>query len=229
MPELNIEVLYEDNHLIAVNKPYGMLVQTDGSNDMSLEEVTRDFIREKYNKPGNVFCGVIHRLDRPVSGTILMAKTSKGLERMNALFRERKVEKTYWALVADKPEKEEDTLFHYLLKDTTKNRTSVHTKKLAGSVYAELSYKLIGRVAGHYLLEVKPVTGRPHQIRAQLARIGCSIVGDTKYRFPKRNKEGYICLHSRSLSFIHPIKKEPVYIEANVPFQAPMWQKFREF
>ncbi len=208
------DVIFEDNHLIAVNKHPGDLVQEDDGGDLPLDEMIKAYIGKKYDKPGAVFLGVIHRIDRPVSGVCLFARTSKALERMNKLFSERKVEKTYWALVEGRPEEREGTLVHYLLKDTTTNKTKAYKKEHSGSVRAELHYKTLTIYKHYSLLEVKPVTGRPHQIRVQLASLGTPILGDLKYGSKAATEDKSICLHSRSLEFLHPVKQDKVYIKA---------------
>lgn len=221
------EVVYEDNHLIAVNKKAGVLVQSDETGDTPLDEMVKDYLREKYDKPGNVFAGVIHRIDRPVTGLVLLAKTSKALERMNKLFREKNIEKIYWAVVTATPPAEEEQLVHWLAKDRSRNVTKAHKKEVTDSQLAELSYKLIGGIAQKYLLEVKPVTGKPHQIRVQLSTVGSPIMGDVKYGAPSPNKDGSINLHARQLKFIHPVKNVPISITASLPKTQP-WQSFLE-
>ena len=217
--------LYEDNHLIIVNKPAGALVQGDETGDEALGEEVKAYIKRKYKKPGDVFLGVIHRLDRPVSGALIFARTSKGLERMNKLFRDREIQKTYWALTKCKPQELEGELVHYLKKDGSTNKVSAYSSEKKGGQKAILNYKLIGRFAEYYLLEVKPLTGRPHQIRVQLAKMGCPIFGDVKYGGEKSNDRFAIYLHSREVSFIHPIKKEPVRITAKTP-NDQIWKLF---
>lgn len=217
--------LYEDNHLIIVNKPAGALVQGDETGDEALGEEVKAYIKRKYKKPGDVFLGVIHRLDRPVSGALIFARTSKGLERMNKLFRDREIQKTYWALTKNKPQELEGELVHYLKKDGSTNKVSAYSSDKKGGQKAILNYKLIGRFAEYYLLEVKPLTGRPHQIRVQLAKMGCPIFGDVKYGGEKSNDRFAIYLHSREVSFIHPIKKEPVRITAKTP-NDQIWKLF---
>jgi 23S rRNA pseudouridine1911/1915/1917 synthase len=214
---MDLEVIYEDNHIIAINKRSGMIVQSDPSGDMPMDEMVKLYIKEKYNKPGAVFCGIVHRIDRPVSGVVLFAKTSKAQERLNEMFKHREMNKTYWALVKNNPPKTQDTLIHYLIKDRTKNITKAFEKDGKDRLESELSYKVIGQTDSFKLLEVKPVTGRPHQIRVQLASIGCPIRGDRKYGFQRANPDLSINLHARKIEFIHPVKKEPISIEAPFP------------
>ncbi|WP_432708287.1 RluA family pseudouridine synthase [Pedobacter sp.] len=228
MPVSEKDILFEDNHLIAVNKRAGDIVQVDETGDESLDEMVKKYIAIKYNKPNEVFLGVMHRLDRPVSGVILFARTSKALSRMNDVFKNREVKKTYWAVVRNKPAALSGTLVHYLLKNTQKNVVTAHAKEVPGSQRAELSYKLIGELGGYYLLEVDPLTGRSHQIRVQLASMGCPIVGDNKYGYPRGSRKGSICLHARKLQFIHPVKKEPVTIFAKLPVDG-FWERFENF
>jgi 23S rRNA pseudouridine1911/1915/1917 synthase len=219
-------VLYEDNHLIAVSKRAGVLVQGDQTGDVPLLDLLKAYIKEKYEKPGEVFLGTVHRLDRPVSGLVLFARTSKALERMNELFRTRNVQKTYWAAVGKRPPVEEGTLRHWLVKNEANNTVKAFARETPGSQHAELDYKLVGRQEDLYLLEVNPLTGRPHQIRVQLASMGCPIAGDVKYGFPQGNADGSILLHSRALYFVHPVKKEPLRIEAPLP-ASEGWKRFR--
>ena len=228
MPVSDKDILFEDNHLIAVNKRAGDIVQVDETGDESLDEMVKKYIAIKYNKPSDVFLGVMHRLDRPVSGVILFARTSKALARMNDVFKNREVKKTYWAVVRNKPAALSGTLVHYLLKNTQKNVVTAHVKEVAGSQRAELSYKIIGELGGFYLLEVDPLTGRSHQIRVQLASMGCPIVGDNKYGYPRGSRKGSICLHARRLQFTHPVKKEPINIFAKLPVDG-FWERFEEF
>lgn len=211
------EVLFEDNHLIAVNKRSGDIVQGDKTGDVPLPEIIKEWLKVKYGKPGNVFCGVIHRLDRPVSGVVLFAKTSKGLSRMTEQFREKETNKTYWAIVKNKPAVPEGKLVHYLLKDEKSNKSKAFDKEIKGSKRAELLYKLIASGENYHLLEVNLLTGRHHQIRAQLAKMGCSIKGDLKYGSERSNRDGSISLHSRQLSFVHPVSKETITLTAPVP------------
>ena len=222
-------VLFEDNHLLVVNKATGVLVQGDETGDKPLVELCKEYIKEKYNKPGAVFLGVVHRLDRPVSGVVVFARTSKSLERMNALFREKETKKTYLAIVKNKPRKDSDTLIHWLLKDEKKNKTTFFTKETQGALRSELSYKVLGTAQSHWLLQVNPITGRPHQIRVQLASMGCPIRGDVKYGYEHGNPdERSINLHARSLEFIHPVKKESVKFEAPLPDDG-FWKYFSSF
>ena len=219
------KVLYEDNHLLVVNKSAGVLVQGDETGDVPLVELCKEYIKKKYNKPGAVFLGVVHRLDRPVSGVVVLARTSKALERMNALFRDRETKKIYLAIVRRKPANEQDTLIHWLKKDEKKNKTTAFTRETGDALRSELSYQIIGHAAGHWLLEVNPITGRPHQIRVQLASINCPIKGDLKYGDDEPNEDGSICLHARALEFIHPVKKEALICKAPVPDVA-FWKHF---
>lgn len=219
------QILYEDNHLLVVNKPAGSLVQGDRTGDLPLVEVCRQYIKEKYDKPGAVFLGVVHRLDRPVSGVLVFARTSKALDRMNKLFRNRSVRKIYWALVSHKPLLPEGQLVHWLRKDTVKNITTAYSKEVTGSKRAELRYKLLHKEAGGYLLEVEPLTGRSHQIRVQLAELGCPIQGDIKYGYPHPNTDGNISLHARRLTFVHPVRKETLNLVADLPRQKS-WEQF---
>lgn len=219
------DVLYEDNHLIAINKRAGDIVQVDETGDEPLDEKVKKYIAKKYNKPNGAFLGVVHRLDRPVSGVILFAKTSKALERINLMFKSREMHKTYYAVVRNKPYPEAGNLIHWLVKNPQKNVTKAHDREVQGSQRSELNYKLVGELNGYYLIEVDPITGRPHQIRVQLSTLGCPIVGDNKYGYPRGSLRKSICLHARRLQFIHPIKKEPILITAPLP-QDGFWEKF---
>ena len=211
------EVLYEDNHLLIVNKASGVLVQGDETGDVPLVDLCKQYIKQKYDKPGEVFLGVVHRLDRPVSGVVALARTSKSLERMNTLFRERETMKTYWAIVGKAPAKNEGTLVHWLVKDERKNKTTAYMNGNNGGLRSELHYKVIANLNSSWLIEVNPVTGRPHQIRVQLASMGCVIRGDVKYGDKSPNDDGSICLHARQLEFVHPVKKENLIVKATLP------------
>ena len=190
-----MEVLYEDNHIIAINKQPSDIVQGDKTGDTPLSEKVKLFLKNKYNKPGEVFLGVTHRIDRPVSGVVIFAKTSKALERINKMFREKEIQKTYWAVVKNKPSKNEDVLVHFLKKNEAKNISKAFPSDKSGALRSELSYKLIASIDNYHLLEVKPLTGRHHQIRVQLSTIGSPIKGDIKYGFPRTNSDGSIHLH----------------------------------
>lgn len=220
-----LQILYEDNHLLAINKSAGVLVQGDSTGDVPLVELAKDYIKHKYNKPGAVFLGVVHRIDRPVSGVVVFARTSKSLTRMNELFREKETRKTYWALVKTKPTQSSATLIHWLVKDEQKNKTTAYIKPRADGLKSELSYKLIGSKDGLYLLEVNPVTGRPHQIRVQLASMGCVIAGDVKYGYEYPLPDASIALHARQLEFVHPVKKITMAIKASLP-EVSWWKPF---
>lgn len=210
-------VLYEDNHVIIVNKAPGEIVQGDKTGDKPLSDIVKEYLRVKYNKPGNVFCGVIHRLDRPTSGVLVFAKTSKALSRLNELFREDKVAKTYWAIVKNCPPKEEDTLTHYLIKNEKINKSTAYRTEKPRTKKAVLHYRLLATSRNYHLLEIGLETGRHHQVRVQLAKIGCPIKGDLKYGAERSNPDGSISLHARSISFIHPVSKERISITAPVP------------
>lgn len=225
MAKAPFHVLYEDNHLLVVNKSAGILVQGDSSGDATLLDFGKRYVKEKYNKPGDVFLGLVHRIDRPVSGVVVLARTSKALERMNALFRGRETIKIYWAIVRNKPSLPEGSLTHWLKKDELRNKTTAYNKEVAGSLKAELNYKLIAMKSDYYLLQVNPITGRPHQIRVQLSMMGCVIVGDVKYGDDSANQDGSICLHARSLAFVHPVKKEKVTVTAPLP-DIGLWKNF---
>jgi 23S rRNA pseudouridine1911/1915/1917 synthase len=220
-----LSVLYEDNHLLVINKPAGVLVQGDKTGDIPLVEIAKEYIGAKYHKPGAVFLGVVHRLDRPVSGVVLFARTSKALERMNALFRNKQTKKTYWAITDRKPQLQEGTLVHWLVKDEVKNKTTAYKTEHPESSRSELHYKLIDEANGFYLIEVNPITGRPHQIRVQLASIGCVIIGDVKYGSKIPSEDGSIALHARQLQFQHPVQKTNVEILARLP-ENEWWKAF---
>lgn len=220
-----LAILFEDNHLIAVNKPSGILVQGDKTGDLCLADMVKLYLKDKYQKPGNVFAGVSHRIDRPVSGVVLLAKTSKALERLNLLFKERRVQKTYWAVVKNLPNPPQATLVHYLIKNEQTNKTKAFLTEKRQTKRAELSYRLLAASNTLYLLEVLPLTGRHHQIRAQLAAIGCPIKGDVKYGFDRPNPDASIHLHARSLILEHPVQKTPLTITAPTPDEK-IWNLF---
>jgi len=219
------EIIYEDNHIIAVYKRSSDLAQGDKTGDVSLDTEVKKYLAEKYKKPGEVFLGVVHRLDRPVSGVILYARTSKALERLNEMFREKQVKKTYLAIVKERPPDDEAKITHFLKKNETQNKSYVYDTEVKGSKEASLTYRLKGRSEKYYLLEIELHSGRHHQIRAQLAKIGCPIKGDLKYGFPRSNEDGGISLFARKLEFIHPVKKEPVTIIAHFP-EGDIWSVF---
>ena len=228
---MKLQVIYEDNHLIAVNKPAGILVQGDETGDRPLDDMVKEYIKIRYGKPGDVFLGVCHRIDRPVSGAVIFARTSKALERVNKLFADREVYKTYWAIVNERPDPLSGTLTHFLAKDRDRNITKVlegPSRRHPDAKEAELTYELIASLGNQHLLEVHPTTGRSHQIRAQLATIGCKIRGDVKYGAPKANTDGSICLHCRSMRFIHPVTKVEIEVEADIP-NTPIWKMFAQF
>lgn len=211
------DILFEDNHIIAINKKPSQIVQGDKTGDIPLSEIIKQFIKEKYNKPGNVFLGVTHRIDRPVSGLVLFAKTDKALSRLNKMFQDKTITKTYLAIVENKPPKDKDTLIHYLKKNQSKNITTAFNKEVPNSQYSELDYKLIKTLDNYFVLEINPKTGRPHQIRVQLASIGCSIKGDVKYKAKRGNNDKSICLHAYKINLIHPVSKEELTITAPLP------------
>jgi 23S rRNA pseudouridine1911/1915/1917 synthase len=222
------EVVYEDNHLLGVNKHSGLLVQGDKTGDQTLADFVKDWLKHTYQKPGNVFCGIIHRIDRPVSGLVIVAKTSKGLERMNALFRDRKVEKVYLAVVEGQPAQPEGRLVHWLLKDPEANKSTAYLRAVPNALEAVLSYQLACPVRkGYSLLMVKPTTGRPHQIRVQLASMGTPIAGDLKYGSKQALPDQSIALHAFRAAFVHPVKQEAIQLQAPVPEQSP-WILFKE-
>ena len=220
-----MRIIFEDNHLLVINKDAGVLVQGDKTGDTPLSDLAKAYVKEKYQKPGEVFMGVIHRIDRPVSGLVLMARTSKALERMNEQFKNREIEKKYLAVVRNRPVANAGNLVHWLIKNPETNVTKAYEKEVPNSMRSELNYKLIGELDGFYLLEVNPITGRPHQIRVQLASMSCPIVGDNKYGYPRGNKDKSICLHAHSVKFMHPVKKEEMQLFAALP-QDNFWQKF---
>jgi len=221
----NLEVLYEDNHLIAVNKKNSDIVQGDKTKDTPLSEVVRQYVKEKYNKPGNVYLGVIHRLDRPVSGVVIFSKTSKALSRMNELFKKKDIQKTYWAVVENGPNKPAETIVHYLVKNQEKNKSMAFPNERKNSKRAELDYKLVGKGNKYWFLEVLPKTGRHHQIRVQLSKIGCIIKGDLKYGAKRSNKNSGIHLHARKVEFTHPVSGDNIIIIAPPPEEI-LWNEF---
>ena len=214
---MDFQVLYEDNHILVANKPNNMLVQPDTTGDVALEDLAKQYIKVKYNKPGAVFLNAVHRIDRPVSGVVVFARTSKALARLNEQFRSKEIKKTYWAIVKNRPEIEAATLENYIRRDAKKNKSFVCQKDSKDAKLARLSYKLIASSENYHLLEIDLHTGRHHQIRCQLAHIGCPIKGDLKYGAERSNKDGGISLHARSVEFIHPVTKEPIKITAPVP------------
>ena len=218
-------VVYEDNHIIVVNKTSSEIVQGDKTGDTPLSEMVKQYLKEKYNKPGNVFIGVTHRLDRPVSGLVVFAKTSKALPRLNEMFRNGEVKKTYWAIVKECPKETEGELVHYLVRNEKQNKSYAYDKEVKISKKAVLHYKLIGHSQNYYLLEVDLKTGRHHQIRCQLAKMGCPIKGDLKYGFPRSNPDGSICLHARTVQFVHPVSKEMIQLTAPVT-EGNLWNGF---
>ena len=219
------EILYEDNHIIAVYKRSSDLAQGDKTGDAPLDVEIKKYLAEKYKKTGEVFLGVVHRLDRPVSGVMLFARTSKALARLNEMFRTKQVKKTYLAIVKERPPEEEATITHYLKKNEVQNKSYVYDTEVKGSKEASLTYRLIGRSEKYYLLEIELHSGRHHQIRAQLAKIGCPVKGDLKYGFARSNEDGGISLFARRLEFMHPVKKEPVTIIAHFP-EGDIWPAF---
>jgi len=223
----SLEILYEDNHLIAVNKPPGALSQGDKTGDDPLGEEVKQYLKIKYHKPGEVFLGVVHRLDRPVSGVIIFAKTSKSLARMNKIFQEKASQKTYWAIVKQRPPAKEGILIHYLKKNEKTNTSRAYIQEIPGSKKAELSYHILCQMDHYIGLEILPATGRHHQIRAQLSSIGCPIKGDLKYGFPRSNEGGFIHLHARKLSFTHPVSNKAITIIADPPTD-PLWDRMRQ-
>lgn len=220
----NLQILYEDNHIIVVNKRVGDIVQGDKTGDKPLSDVVKEFLKEKYQKPGEVFLGTVHRLDRPTTGIVLFAKTSKALTRLNEMFKNHNLSKIYWALVKNKPNKTEDTLTHYLKRNPKNNTSKAYAKEVPDSKKAVLKYKVLKSLDNYYLLEIELLTGRHHQIRSQLSAIGSPIKGDLKYGFDRSNPNGGINLHARKLSFIHPVSKETIEIIADLP-QENLWEK----
>lgn len=222
-----MQVIYEDNHIIVVSKRSGEIVQGDKTGDEPLSETVKQWIKEKYQKPGNVFLGVVHRLDRPVSGLVVFAKTSKALSRLNEMFRVGNVHKTYWALTKNRPAKEEGTLEHWLVRNEKQNKSYAYDREVKNSKKAILHYKVIGATDRYTLIEVQLMTGRHHQIRCQLAKMGCPIKGDLKYGADRSNPDGSISLLSRHVEFIHPVSKEAISLDAPLP-DDPLWQALAE-
>ena len=224
---LEENILFEDNHLIIINKLPSQIVQGDKTGDKPLSDLVKDYIKVKYKKSGEVFLGVVHRLDRPVSGAVIFARTSKSLTRINAHIKNREINKTYWAVVKNKPPKESDTLVSFLRRDEARNKSFITGENTKNAQQASLSYKMIGSSDNYYLLEIDLHTGRHHQIRAQLAGIGCPIKGDLKYGYPRSNTDGSIHLHARKLHFIHPVTLNPVTVFASAP-NDPVWNYFEQ-
>ena len=213
----NLQILHEDNHIIVVNKRVGDIVQGDKTGDKPLSEIVKEYIKEKYNKPGEVFLGVVHRLDRPTTGIVVFARTSKALERLNKMFSNRETEKTYWAVVKNKPPQLQDKLLHFLKRNEKNNTSKAHLKEVPDSKLASLEYKIIKELNNYFVLEINLHTGRHHQIRAQLQAIDCPIKGDLKYGFDRSNPDGGIHLHARQLAFEHPVSKEKIALIAPTP------------
>ncbi|MBR5802970.1 MAG: RluA family pseudouridine synthase [Bacteroidaceae bacterium] len=218
-------VIYEDNHIIVVNKSSSEIVQGDKTGDVPLSEMVKAYLKEKYQKPGNVFVGVTHRLDRPVSGLVIFAKTSKALSRLNEMFRTSDVHKVYWAIVKDAPKNPEGELVHWLVRNEKQNKSYAYEREVKDSKKAVLRYRTIGRSDNYSLLEVELLTGRHHQIRCQLAKMGCPIKGDLKYGAARSNPDGSICLHARRVHFVHPVSKMPIELEAPLP-AGNLWKAF---
>ena len=223
---MKLEVIYEDNHLIAVNKKSSDIVQGDKTGDKPLSDYVKDYIKEKYNKPGEVYLGVAHRIDRPTSGVVVFARTSKALTRLNKMFQEKKVQKTYWAVTKKAPPKTTETLTHWLKRNTKQNKSYANPKPVNEGKESSLTYTLVGKGDNFHYLEIKPHTGRHHQIRTQLCFIGCPIKGDLKYGAKRSNKNASIHLHAREIEFIHPVKKEPIIITANPDINDSIWKDF---
>ncbi len=223
---MDLDILYEDNHLVIVNKKPGQIVQGDATGDTPLGDYVAEYIRVKYNKPGKAFIGLPHRLDRPTSGIVIFTRTSKALSRMTELFKKREIQKTYWAVSPNKPEPAKGRLEHYLRKKPKQNKSYAVSKGTQGSQFAALSYTYLRSTDRYHLIEVDLETGRHHQIRTQLSTIGCPLKGDLKYGAPRPNKDRSIHLHSRSVSFVHPIKNQPVHLIANPP-DDPVWNALK--
>ena len=222
-----MKVVYEDNHIIIVNKESGEIVQGDKSGDQPLSEFVKAYIKQKYNKPGNVFLGVTHRLDRPVSGLVVFARTSKALARLNDMFRNGEIHKTYWAITQKCPEPSEGTLTHWITRNTQQNKSYAHDREVPNSKQAILNYRLIGKTDNYHLLEIQLMTGRHHQIRCQLSAVGMPIKGDLKYGARRSNADGSISLHARRVEFVHPVSKERIMVEAPVPNEK-LWEALAE-
>ncbi|MDR0370753.1 MAG: RluA family pseudouridine synthase [Prevotellaceae bacterium] len=221
-------IIYEDNHIIAVNKTGSEIVQGDKTGDTPLCELVKQYIKEKYNKSGDVFLGVTHRLDRPVSGVVLFARTSKALSRLNELFKKNEIKKTYWAIVKNLPEKTEDRLVHYLIKNEQTNKSTAYDVERPATKKAILNYRLVASSQKYHLLEIDLETGRHHQIRAQLAKIGSPVKGDLKYGFSRSNPNGGVSLHARAIEFIHPVSKDAIHITAPVPENDALWKEMEK-
>lgn len=222
-----MNVIYEDNHIILVCKASSEIVQGDKTGDRPLSENIKQYIKDKYNKPGNVFLGVTHRLDRPVSGLVLFARTSKALSRLNEMFKNKDIKKTYWAIVKNRPPALSGELTHWLVRNEKQNKSYAYDKEVKNSKKAILDYKIIGQSERYFLLEINLQTGRHHQIRCQLAKMGCPIKGDLKYGAERSNPDGSICLHARKIEFVHPVSKEYLSFEAPVP-DSTLWKSFKQ-
>ena len=222
----NLQILHEDNHIIVINKRVGDIVQGDKTGDKPLSEVVKEYIKDKYNKPGEVFLGVVHRLDRPTTGIVVFARTSKALTRLNELFKNRETQKTYWAIVKKKPQKTEDKLVHFLKRNEKNNTSKAHINEVPESKIASLDYQIIKELTHYFALEINLHTGRHHQIRAQLSAIGSPIKGDLKYGFDRSNPDGGIHLHARQLVFVHPVSKENIIVIASAP-EDPVWNALK--
>lgn len=226
--KVDLDILFEDNHLIIVNKRSGEIVQGDKTGDEPMNEKVKRYIKQKYNKPGDVFIGTPHRIDRPTSGIVIFAKTSKALMRLNKMFQDKEIQKTYWAIVKNVPKNKEGKLVHYLKKNEAKNKSFAQETMFQGAKVAELTYKVIFDFDNYFLLEISPKTGRHHQIRVQLSEMGSPIKGDLKYGFNRSNKDASISLHARKISFLHPVRKEQMEVVAKVPSNDPLWIKANE-
>jgi len=224
--DISQRILFEDNHLIIVNKLPSEIVQGDKTGDLSMIDTVKAYIKNTYHKPGEVFLGLVNRIDRPVSGAVLFARTSKALTRMNELLKAREIRKTYWAIVKESPPSDAGELIHFLKKNESQNKAIVYNKEVGGSQRAHLAYKILARSDQYFLLEIDLFTGRHHQIRAQLSAMGCPIRGDLKYGYPRSNPDASISLHSRSVSFIHPVRKEQIMVIAPPPDDT-LWNYFK--